>query len=225
MAKIKCVNCSSKPGKRKCLINNGELICPVCCATIRDDKCMECGYYQESAEFAARKQEKESSSTPASYFGSPAMQKSIMEASMDLMNTHASVGGEYDKDPDKFIADSFEFFNTDEFSEFSFTDEEIDQIMKEYGEPKDEEGWFHTEEGTMYYSSAVSLIMNDKRFREFSKQLMNIFLKYYRKQDFKNAWLILSTTNRIMESDYVIPFTILMFFRGISRWKLGRDMT
>ncbi|MBN2858374.1 MAG: hypothetical protein JXN63_08230 [Candidatus Delongbacteria bacterium] len=224
MAKIKCVNCSSKPGKRKCLINNGELICPVCCATIRDEKCMECSYYQESAEFAARKQEKEVSSA-GSYFGSPAMQKSIMEASMDLMNTHASVGGEYDKDPDKFIADSFEFFNTDEFSEFTFTDEEIDQIMKEFGEPKDEEGWFHTEEGTMYYSSAVSLIINDKRFREFSKQLMNIFLKYYRRQDFKNAWLILSTTNRIMESDYVIPFTILMFFRGISRWKLGRDMT
>ena len=224
MAKIRCINCSSKPGKRKRLINSGELICPVGCATIRDEKCMECGYYQESAEFAAKKQEREVSSA-ASYFGSPAMQKSIMEASMDIMKSQSAIGAEYDKDPDRFAKDSFEFFNTDEFAEYSFSDEETEQIIKEYGEPKDEDGWFHTEEGTAYYSSAVSYIMNDKRFRDFSKTLMNIFLKYYRKQDFKNAWLILSTTNRLMESDYVTPFTILMFFRGISRWKLGRNMT
>ena len=223
MAKIKCVNCKSKPGKRKCLLNNGELICPVCCATIRNDGCSECGYYQESAEFASKKLEKESNNSPGSYFGSPAMQKSIMEASMDLMNAHASAGAEYDKDPDKFINDSFEFFNTDEFSEFTFSDEEIDQIIKEYGEPKQEEGWFHTEEGTSYYSAAVAYIMNDKRFKDFSRSLMNIFLKYYRKNDINKAWLILSTTNRLMESDYLIPFTILMFFRGISRWKTGRN--
>ncbi len=225
MPKIKCFNCSSKPGKRKCIINSSNLICPVCCATIRDDKCMECSYYQESAEFAAKKQEREGSSSPGSYFGSPAIQKSIMEASMDLMNTHASAGAEYEKDPEKFTNDSFQFFNTGEFAEFSFSDDEIDLIIKEYGEPNDEEGWFHTDQGTVYYSNAVSLIMSDKRFREFSKPLMNIFLKYYRKREYAEAWLILSTTNRIMEGDFIVPFTMLMFFRGISRWKLGRTVS
>ncbi|MDD3045779.1 MAG: hypothetical protein PHF33_10015 [Candidatus Delongbacteria bacterium] len=221
MAKEKCVNCSSKPGKRKCLINNGALICPVCCATIRNENCAECVFYQTSAEFAQKKQEKENTSA-GSYFGSPAMQKSIMEASMGLMNTHAAVGQEYDKDPDKFMADSFNFFSTEEFSEFTFTDEETDNIIKELGEPVSQEGWFHTEEGTEYYKNAVLLIMNDKRFREFSKQMMAIFLKYYRKNEFDKAWLLLSNANRIMESDFVVPFSVMMFFRGISRWKMGR---
>lgn len=221
MAKEKCVNCSAKPGKRKCLKKDGALICPVCCATIRNEDCAECVFYQTSAEFAQKKQEKESA-TAGSYFGSPAMQKSIMEASMDLMNAHAAVGQEYDKDPDKFMADSFNFFSTEEFSEFAFTDDETDGIIKELGEPASQENWFHTEEGTEYYKNAVLLIMCDKRFREFSKQLMAIFLKYYRKNEFDKAWLILSNANRLMESDFLVPFSVMMFFRGISRWKLGR---
>ena len=221
MAKEKCANCGSKPGKRKCLKMNGALICPVCCATIRNEECAECVFYQTSAEFAQKKQEKESSSA-GSYFGSPVMQKSIMEASMDLMNAHGSAVQEYEKDTDKFTADSFNFFSAEEFSEFTFTDEEIDSIIKELGEPVSQEGWFHTEEGTEYYKNAVLLIMNDKRFREFSRQLMLIFLKYYRKNEFNKAWLILSNVNRVMESDFVVPFSVMMFFRGISRWKTGR---
>ena len=221
MAKDKCANCSAKPGKRKCLIKNGELICPVCCATMRNDDCSECQYFQVSAEFHQKKLEKETA-TPSSYFGSPVMQKSVMEASMDLMNAHSQTGKVYDQDPDKFINESFEFFNTEEFSEFSFTDDETIAIIKEFGEPGSQEGWFHTEEGTKYYDSAVSYIMSDRRFREFSKTLMSIFLKYYRKQEIDKAWLILSTSNRLMESQFVLPFTILMFFRGISRWKLNR---
>jgi hypothetical protein len=221
MAKDKCSNCNSKPGKRKCLLKNGEMICPVCCATIRNDECGECQYYQVSEAFQIKKQEKETA-TPSSYFGSPVMQKSVMEASMDMMNAHSKVGSEYDKDPDKFVNESFEFFNTEEFQEFTFTDEEIRHIIKEYGEPGTEEGWFHTEEGTAYYNNAVQSIMNDRKFREFSKTLMAVFLKYYRKQEINKAWLILSTSNRLMEAQYVLPFTILMFFRGISKWKLGR---
>ncbi len=224
MAKEKCVNCSAKPGKRKCIVRGGELICPVCCATVRDEKCEGCVFYQASAEFTQKKQEKVSSAASAgSYFGSPAMQKSIMEASMDLMNAHAAVGQEYDKDPEKFISDSYNFFNTEEFSEFAFSDDETDLIIKEFGEPGNEEGWFHTPEGTDYYSKAVGMIMNGRRFREFSKQLMAIFLKYYRKNEFGKAWIILSNVNRIMEGDYILPFTVMMFFRGISRWKLGRN--
>lgn len=221
MAKEKCTNCNSKPGKRKCLLKNGEIICPVCCATIRNENCGECQYYLVSAEFQIKKLEKEIA-TPSSYFGSPVMQKSVMEASMDLMNTHSKTGAEYDKDPDKYINDSFEFFNTDEFQEFTFSDEEIREILKEFGEPGSADGWFHTEDGTKYYDNAVSFIMSDRRFREFSKTLMAIFLKYYRKQEINKAWLILSTSNRLMEGQFVLPFTILMFFRGISRWKLGR---
>ncbi len=221
MAKEKCINCNAKPGKRKCLKKDGSLICPVCCATIRNEECAECGYYQASAEFEQKKQEKESTSS-GSYFGSPAMQKSIMEASMDLMNSQAAVGTAYDKDPDKFLSDSFTFFSTEEFSEFAFTDEEIDMIIKELGEPSATEGWFHTEEGTDYYSKAVGMIMSDKKFREFSKTMMAVFLKYYRKNEFGKAWLLLSNANRIMEGDFVVPFSVMMFFRGISRWKLGR---
>jgi hypothetical protein len=220
MAKEKCINCSAKPGKRKCMVRGGELICPVCCATIRDENCEGCQYYEISVNFQAKKIEKETASV-GSYFGSPAMQKSIMEASMDMMNTHASIGSAYDKDPDKFVAESFEFFNSDEFAEFTFTADEISAVRKDLGDPKDEEGWFHTPEGTEYYTKAVSLIVDDRKFREFSKNLMAVFLKYYRKNDFGKAWLILSTSNRLMEAEFVIPFTILMFFRGISRWKLS----
>ncbi|MBU4485969.1 MAG: hypothetical protein KKD38_03500 [Candidatus Delongbacteria bacterium] len=223
MAKDKCINCNAKPGKRRCLIKNMEQICPVCCAKIRNEDCSECQYYQISESFHIKKQEKGTSSA-SSYFGSPVMQKSIMEASMDLMNSHSKIGSEFDNNPDKFINESFEFFNTEEFSEFSFSDEEIDLIIKKYGEPVSEDGWFHTEDGTNYYNNAVLFIMNDRRYREFSKKIMTIFLKYYTKQEIDKAWLILSTSNRLMEAQFVLPFTILMFFRGISRWKLERKV-
>jgi hypothetical protein len=221
MAKDKCINCNAKPGKRKCPVKGGELICPVCCATIRNEDCGDCQYYLVSEEFKQKKLEKETA-TPSSYFGSPVMQKSVMEASMDLMNSHSQTGKEYDQNADRFINESFEFFNTEEFNEFSFSDDEIKAIIKEFGEPGSAEGWFHTEEGTKYYDNAVTYIMSDRRFREFSKTLMAIFLKYYRKQEIDKAWLILSTSNRLMEGQFVVPFTILMFFRGISKWKLGR---
>ncbi|MFO7810949.1 MAG: hypothetical protein R6V47_06220 [Candidatus Delongbacteria bacterium] len=222
MAKVKCSICNAKQGKRKCPLKNDSLICPVCCAKMRDEDCGSCRYFLASEEFKAKKSEKSSFSSPGSYFGSPVQQKTIMEASMDLMNSHAAIGSAYDKDTERFIAESFEFFNSEEFSEFTFSDEETDLIIKEFGEPSETKDWFHTEEGTKYYSNAVSLIMSDDRFRTFSKKLMSIFLKYYRRKDYNKAWLILSATNRIMESDFVTPFTILMFFRGISRWKLDR---
>ena len=175
MAKVKCNICSAKPGKRICIIKNNELICPVCCARSRNDECLECKYYQISASFENKKLDKVNTS-PGSYFGSPAMQKSIMEASMDLMNAHARTGEMYDKDPDKFVQEGFELFNTEEFKDYSFTDDEINSIIKEYGEPADQEGWFHTAEGTEYYTNAVNLIMNDSRFREFSKSMLIIRL-------------------------------------------------
>ncbi|MBN2789823.1 MAG: hypothetical protein JXR69_06515 [Candidatus Delongbacteria bacterium] len=221
MAKVKCSFCDAKAGKRICKLKNGALICPVCCAKNRNEECIDCTYYQVSEAFTQKKQETVKESV-GSYFGSPAMQKTIMEASMDLMGPHAAIGKKYDEDPDLFNSESFNFFSTDEFNEFSFTDDEIAEIIKSQGEPEATEGWFHTEAGVEYYTGAVNLIMNNNRFKVFSKRLMAIFLKYYRAKDIEKAWLILSTTNRLMEGDFTVPFTVLMFFKAISRWKLGK---
>ena len=221
MAKVKCSFCNAKAGKRVCKLKDGSLICPVCCAKNRNQECTDCQYYQASEAFSTKKQDREKVSV-GSYFGSPALQKTIMEASMDLMGPHAEIGKKFDEDPELFSNESFTFFSGEEFNEFSFSDGEIAEIIKAHGEPETTEGWFHTEPGVEYYSNAVNMTMNDNRFKLFSKRLMNIFLKYYRMKDFHNAWLILSTTNRLMEGDFNTPFTALMFFKAISRWKLDR---
>lgn len=221
MAKVKCSFCDAKAGKRICKLKNGELICPVCCAKNRSAECTDCQYHQASEAFSIKKQETVKESV-GSYFGSPAMQKTIMEASMDLMGPHAAIGKKFDEDPDLFSSESFSFFSTDEFNEFSFNDDEIAEIIKAEGEPEPVEGWFHTEPGVEYYTKAVNMTMSDNRFKEFSKRLMAIFLKYYRAKDYNKAWLILTSTNKLMEGDFLIPFTVLMFFKGISKWKLDR---
>lgn len=220
MAKVKCAICNAKAGKRICKLKDGALICPVCCAKNRNEECTDCQYYQASEAFSVKKQETAKVSV-GSYFGSPAMQKTIMEASMDLMGPHSAIGKKFDDEPEYFSSESFTFFSGEEFNEFSFSDDEIVEIIKAQGEPETTEGWFHTEPGVEYYSNAVNMTMNDDRFKEFSKRLMNIMLKYYRAKDYQKAWLILSTTNRLMEGDFNIPFTALMFFKGISKWKLS----
>ncbi|MCK4979920.1 MAG: hypothetical protein KAS62_05965 [Candidatus Delongbacteria bacterium] len=221
MAKVKCSFCNAKAGKRVCKLKDGTLICPVCCAKNRNEECTDCQFYQASEAFIVKKQETTKVSA-GSYFGSPVVQKTIMEASMDLMGPHAEIGKKYDEDPELFSNESFTFFSTEEFNEFSFSDGEIAEIIKAQGEPETTEGWFHTESGVEYYSNAVNMTMNDNRFKVFSKRLMNIFLKYYRMKDYQKAWLILTTTNRLMEGDFNIPFTALMFFKAISKWKLSK---
>ena len=223
--KVKCVICNAKPGKRSCQIKDKALICPVCCAKTRNiEECDGCKYFEISEEFKNKKVEKATSKV-GSIFGSPQLQKTIMEASIDLMNNNPVIGKEYDEDPEKFKADSYEFFNTDEFKDFFFEEEEILRIIKEMGEPKDEEGWFHTEEGTAYYAGAVKFSMSETRFRVFSQKLFKIFIRYYQSRKIKQSWILLSTVNRLMEGEFVIPFTNLMFFRGISKWKLGKSIT
>ena len=218
MAKAKCSICNVKLGKRKCLITN-TLICPVCCAKTRDeDKCGDCKYFEQTVKFETKKAEKQAMNL-SSLFGSPQNQKTIMEASIDLMNNKAEIGKELEKDTDKFQEKAFAFYTSEEFSEYKFEIDEIKYIIKKLGEPEDNEEWFHSEAGTEYYTKAVEMIMNEIRFRKFSQSLFKIFLKYYRKNDFETAWLLLTTVNRMMEGEFTLPFTTLMFFKGLADYR------
>ena len=50
-----CVICKKSRGKRVCRLNNNELICPRCCALIRDQGCEGCSYYKFSEKYQATK--------------------------------------------------------------------------------------------------------------------------------------------------------------------------
>jgi tetratricopeptide (TPR) repeat protein len=54
-AKIKCVVCNKKKGKRNCRINDDSLICPLCCAEIRTADCFGCQFYNQAGKFAKDK--------------------------------------------------------------------------------------------------------------------------------------------------------------------------
>lgn len=55
MAKPKCEICNDKRSKRKCSITEGQLICPTCCADLRNEACEGCRYYQAAARYEASK--------------------------------------------------------------------------------------------------------------------------------------------------------------------------
>lgn len=55
--KITCSACSKSRGKRFCEIKSGTLICPVCCAEIRNEECDGCSYYGDARKFAREKEE------------------------------------------------------------------------------------------------------------------------------------------------------------------------
>lgn len=219
-----CTFCNTKPGKRFCTLKE-SMVCPVCCAKNRDEAtCMGCSYYDESLGFENKKNEKATSKL-SSVFGSPQMQKSIMEASIDLMNNHGAKGKEYDSNPDQYQSDAFNHFNTEEYNEFEFSEKEIKHIILEQGEPSLEQSWFFSEEGRLYYSQAVEKTMNEVRFRSFSQQLFKNFLKYYMDKNIDTSWIILATMNRLMEGEFVLPFTILMFFRGLAKYRQKTAVT
>ena len=50
-----CLICKKSRGKRVCRLNNNELICPRCCALIRDQGCEGCPYYKFSKRYQAAK--------------------------------------------------------------------------------------------------------------------------------------------------------------------------
>lgn len=56
--KQKCIICSDAKGKRGCLLKNMTLICPRCCAEIRNSGCDGCSYYKDSQKFAIEKANK-----------------------------------------------------------------------------------------------------------------------------------------------------------------------
>ena len=53
--KQKCIICSTVKGKRGCLLKDMTLICPRCCAEIRNSECDGCSYYKDSQKFAIEK--------------------------------------------------------------------------------------------------------------------------------------------------------------------------
>ena len=56
--KQKCIICSTVKGKRGCLLKDMALICPRCCAEIRNSECEGCSYYKDSQKFAIEKANK-----------------------------------------------------------------------------------------------------------------------------------------------------------------------
>ena len=54
----KCIICSHAKGKRGCLLKGMTLICPRCCAEIRNSECEGCSYYKDSQKFAIEKAKK-----------------------------------------------------------------------------------------------------------------------------------------------------------------------
>ena len=56
--KQNCIICSNVKGKRGCLLKDMTLICPRCCAEIRNSECEGCSYYKDSQKFATEKAKK-----------------------------------------------------------------------------------------------------------------------------------------------------------------------
>src|SRR5712692_1765578 len=52
-----CVVCSVTKGKRVCRLNDHALICPVCCARIRNPTCEGCGYWAQAIAYGRDKAE------------------------------------------------------------------------------------------------------------------------------------------------------------------------
>lgn len=63
MKKKKCPVCAIKNGKRLCKINGSSLICPSCCAQIRNPDCEGCDYYAQAARYEKEKLMKPKSET------------------------------------------------------------------------------------------------------------------------------------------------------------------
>jgi len=51
MAKIKCPLCGKAGARRKCSAQKDQLICPKCCAGLRNTECGECLYFKEAETY------------------------------------------------------------------------------------------------------------------------------------------------------------------------------
>ena len=55
MKRTACVVCSAAKGQRGCQLKNRALICPVCCARIRNPDCEGCGYWAQALAYTQQK--------------------------------------------------------------------------------------------------------------------------------------------------------------------------
>ena len=114
--KKKCTVCVTTQGKRGCLLNDMTLICPRCCAEIRNPACEGCSYYKESQKFALEKTHKPASkhftmrivpevddeinralemAEVGNLAGAEALIRSLMKENADLYSIHFAMGTIY----------------------------------------------------------------------------------------------------------------------------------
>lgn len=53
--KRKCIICDQNKGKRSCIQYDNAMVCPKCCAQIRNPSCLTCSYYKTAEKYAADK--------------------------------------------------------------------------------------------------------------------------------------------------------------------------
>jgi tetratricopeptide (TPR) repeat protein len=53
--KRKCIICDKAKGKRTCIQYDKTMVCPVCCAQIRNSSCAGCSYYKTAEKYAEHK--------------------------------------------------------------------------------------------------------------------------------------------------------------------------
>lgn len=55
MTKAACVICSTAKGRRVCQLNAHTMVCPVCCARVRNPACEGCGYWSQALAYTEQK--------------------------------------------------------------------------------------------------------------------------------------------------------------------------
>lgn len=58
MKKIICMLCAKNKARRKCRIQQDKLICPSCCAQLRNPACEDCHYFRASKQYQRSKAQK-----------------------------------------------------------------------------------------------------------------------------------------------------------------------
>jgi hypothetical protein len=53
--KRKCIICDQNKGKRSCIQYDKAMVCPKCCAQIRNPSCATCSYYKTAEKYAEDK--------------------------------------------------------------------------------------------------------------------------------------------------------------------------
>ena len=53
--KRKCIICDQAKGKRTCIQYDKTMVCPICCAQIRNSSCAGCSYYKAAEKYAEHK--------------------------------------------------------------------------------------------------------------------------------------------------------------------------